>query len=457
MLPIPSTSAKLVRPHVRRHAAFWVLFVLVLPLFVFAQPDAPGHPLTGTRAELASQAVPVRADRRRPTPKPHVKPRPKLAPHGGKAVQAAAPSPGVIVAVIDGGVDITHPALASHLWINPGEIAGNGVDDDKDGFIDDVNGANLMTHGNDLQDEVGHGTHVAGIILQADPNARIMALKAGSGHFIDIGAATAAIYYAVDHGARVINLSWAFQAGSGELASALEYASAHDVLVVAAAGNFTFDNDLIPTYPASYSSATLLAVAATCDGQTLAPFSDFGKLSVSIVAPGCDVRSTVPGGGYASMSGTSMAAPAVAGAAAFLLERYPGLHAAQLKDALLGGGQPEPALANSVESGAALSLSGSLAAIASPDQTSPSAFAALSPSRVFVTERDPSYYYQEVMFSWTASSDASLAGYKIIVDGQPIAATGPSATSITLKVAPGSHTWSAMAFDRSGNETASGG
>ena len=193
-----------------------------------------------------------------------------------------------------------------------------------------------------------------------------MALKAGAGRFIDIAAAATAIRYAVDHGARVINLSWAFQAGAGFLADALKYARARDVLVVAAAGNFSFDNDVIPTYPASYSSDTLVSVAATCDGQTLAPFSDFGKLSVSIAAPGCDVRSSVPGGGYALMSGTSMAAPAAAGAAAAVLERYPKLHAVQLKAALLGGSQPEPALADTVEAGAVLTLDSSLAACGVP-------------------------------------------------------------------------------------------
>ena len=408
------------------------------------------------RADLAVTAGSFQPERKRPIPRKHpAKPKKKQKP--AKTTQSVVVPPGVIVAVIDGGVDIAHPALAGHLWVNPGEIPGNGVDDDGDGLVDDVNGASFVSDGGGLDDETGHGTHVSGIVLQADPNARIMVLKAGSGHFIDIGAATSAIHYAVDHGARVINLSWAFQSGAGFLADALEYARAHDVLVVAAAGNFSFDNDLIPTYPASYSSDTLVSVAATCDGQTIAPFSDFGKLSVSIAAPGCDVRSSVPGGGFALMSGTSMAAPAVAGAAALVLEHYPKLHAAQVKDALLGGGQPEPALVNSLEAGAALSVAGSLTAAASPDRSPPSAFAPVSPSRAFVTERDPSYYYQEVTFSWTASSDASLAGYKIVVDGRPIAAVGPSVTSTTLKIAPGSHAWSVMAYDRSGNETASAG
>ena len=407
-----------------------------------------------------TQLTPLKEDRKRPIPTKHHskgKPKSKSKPKQAKVIQAASPPPGVVVAVIDGGVDITHPVLAGHLWVNPREVAGNGVDDDNDGVVDDVNGANFVTNDNNLQDDTGHGTHVSGIVLQADPAARIMVLKAGSGHFIDIAAAATAIHYAVDHGARIINLSWAFESGAGFLADALDYARLHDVLVVAAAGNFSFDNDLIPTYPASYSSDSLVAVAATCDGQTLAPFSDFGKLSVSVAAPGCSVRSSVPGGGYALMSGTSMAAPAVAGAAALLLERYPKLTAMQLKEALLGGAQVEPALADSVESGATLSVDGSLAAAGSPDRTPPAAFASLAPSRTFVTERDPSYYYQEVTFSWTASSDASLAGYRVIVDGVPVAAVGPSVTSVALKIAPGNHAWSAVAFDRSGNETSGAG
>jgi subtilisin family serine protease len=436
-------------------AALCAAIVLPVPASpVVHSQHAVATPPIGVQAALGSRLAPLKLDRKRPIPiKRHPKAKPKSKSNLGKAAQAASPPPGVIVAVIDGGVDITHPALAGHLWVNLHEIPGNGVDDDNDGVVDDVNGANLVTDDANLQDETGHGTHVSGIILQADPTARIMVLKAGSGHFIDIAAAAGAIHYAVDHGARIINLSWAFESGAGFLADALEYARQHDVLVVAAAGNFSFDNDLIPTYPASYSSDALVAVAATCDGRTLAPFSDFGKLSVSIAAPGCSVRSSVPGGGYALMSGTSMAAPAVAGAAALLLERYPKLTAVQLKEALLGGAQVEPALMDSVQSGATLSVDGSLAAAGSPDRTAPAAFASLAPSRTFVTERDPSYYYQDVTFSWTASSDPSLAGYRVVVDGLPVAAVGSSVTSATVKIAPGTHTWFAVAFDRSGNET----
>jgi subtilisin family serine protease len=370
---------------------------------------------------------------------------------------AVASPPSVIVAVIDGGVDITHPDLRDHLWQNKAEVPGNGVDDDGNGIVDDVNGASFTTHTGDVHDDTGHGTHVSGIILQTDPSAKIMALKAGNGHFVDVPAATAAIYYAVDHGARVINLSWAFPSGDGTLAQALQYAHDHGVLVAAAAGNFGHSNDVIPTFPASYSSDTLVAVAATCDGQTLASFSNYGKLSVTIAAPGCDIRSTVPGGGYALMTGTSMAAPEVAGAAALLLERDPSAHATDIEHALLGGAQPQPGFADSVSTGATLNVGGALVALAAPDRTAPSAFRLGSPAASFATTRDPSYYYQDVTFSWSPSSDSALAGYKVVVDGAAVAATSLGQTSVTAKIPPGSHTWQVVAFDRSGNQTVAAG
>ena len=118
--------------------------------------------------------------------------------HTAHGSRAAPPAP-VVVAVIDGGVDVSHPDLQGKLWVNAGEVAGNGVDDDGDGFVDDVNGANLVSHDGNVADESGHGTHVAGIVSRYDPSVRIMALKAGHGEWIDIPAATQAVD---DHGAR---------------------------------------------------------------------------------------------------------------------------------------------------------------------------------------------------------------------------------------------------------------
>jgi subtilisin family serine protease len=372
------------------------------------------------------------------------------------AVKARRAVPAPIVAVIDSGVDVTHPALRDHLWVNPGEIPGNGVDDDHNGIVDDVNGVNLVAGNADLADDVGHGTHVAGIIAQTDPAAQIMVLKAGSGGLIDLGAATAGINYAVAHGARVINLSWATLSYDAALAQAIHSAIEHGVLVVAAAGNFGFDTDVRPVYPGSYGEPGLLSVAATCDGRTAASFSDFGKVGVELAAPGCGISSTLPGGGYGGLTGTSMAAPAVSGTAALLLGQRPQSTPAELERSILGGATPDPGLAASVSTGATLSVSGALAALAAPDRTPPAAFRPVAPAASFTTERDPSYYYQSVTFTWSPSSDDALAGYRVVLDGHPIG-VAPSATSVTTRVAPGPHTWSVVAYDRSGNETVAAG
>ena len=398
------------------------------------------------------EALAARAPQTKPKPKPKAKP--PLGRGGTTGRRGSAPT--VIVAVVDGGVDVTHPALAGHLWSNQAEVSKNGVDDDKDGIVDDVTGANFLTATGDVHDDTGHGTHVSGIIAKLDPNVKIMALKAGDEHFIDLGAAARAIYYAVAHSARIINLSWAFVSDDASLKLAIAYAGAHNVLVVAAAGNFGTDNDLRPTYPASYLSNTLVAVAATCDGQTLASFSNFGKLSVDVAAPGCDITSALPGGTYGALSGTSMAAPAVAGVAALLLERRPSTSAQDLERDILGGAQPAPALAGVLSSGASLNAAGAEAALSSPDRVRPAAFIAESPSPSFTVQQDPTYYYRSVVFSWTPSADSDLAGYRIIVDGNGIAAAAPSATSLKATIGPGTHIWSVIAYDRSGNATKAG-
>jgi subtilisin family serine protease len=444
------------RPGLRHSLS--LLVVSVVAASVAAGATRPAPPTArGARAALASTAA--KTPRKRVVRTIANK---RLARTAGEErasrstrTQAAPPPAPVIVAVIDGGVDVTHPDLQGHLWVNPGEVPGNGVDDDGDGIVDDVNGANFLSHDGNVTDESGHGTHVSGIVLHYDPSAKIMALKAGHGEWIDIAAATQAVDYAVAHGARVINLSWAFLSSDPGLAAALANAEAHGVLVVAAAGNFGFDSSLRPVYPASYSSDSLLSVAATCDGSSLASFSNFSKLGVSLAAPGCDVVSSLPGGAHGPLSGTSMASPAVAGTAALLLDHDPQATPHDLVQALLGGAQPAAQLAPVVSSGASLSVPGALQALAAPDTTPPAAFHALAPATSFATERDPSLYYTNVTFSWTPSSDAALAGYRVLVGGAPIAAVAAGATSVTAKVPPGQHTWSVVAYDRSDNTTAS--
>ncbi len=254
---------------------------------------------------------------------------------GAPAAWQQSTGTGVIVAVVDTGVDYTHPDLNPNLWRNPGEIPGDGIDNDHDGFVDDVYGANFITNTGNPMDDVGHGTHVAGIIGARGDNgvgvtgvawtARVMALKfmgPNGGYTSD---AVRAIDYAVAHGARVINASWGGAAADPALAAAVARARAAGVVVVTAAGNSAADLDRGPFYPASLATQfdNLVAVAATDRSDRLAGFSDFGRATVAVAAPGVGVWSTLPGGRYGSMSGTSMAAPFVSGAVALFWGAHP--------------------------------------------------------------------------------------------------------------------------------------
>ncbi|MEE8416065.1 MAG: S8 family peptidase [Desulfobacterales bacterium] len=232
----------------------------------------------------------------------------------------------VVVAVIDSGVDGSHPDLSGNLWTNPGEIPGNGVDDDGNGYVDDIRGWDFANKDNNPTDDNGHGTHVTGTIAAVGNNGigvagvawnvKIMALKSfradGSGLTSD---AILAIAYANLMGADVINNSW----GGGPYSQALfDMIRSSSAVVVCSAGNSGQNNDLIPHYPSSYTSANILAVAATDPNDNLAWFSNFGVTSVDVAAPGVNILSTVSGGGYDYKSGTSMAVPFATGLAALL-------------------------------------------------------------------------------------------------------------------------------------------
>ncbi|MEW5909798.1 MAG: S8 family peptidase [Thermodesulfobacteriota bacterium] len=232
----------------------------------------------------------------------------------------------VIVAVVDSGVFTSHPDLSANIWINPGEIPGNGIDDDLNGYIDDRNGWDFHDNDADPDDLNGHGTHVAGTVAAianngigiagVNWNARIMALKftdaEGSGSTSD---AIKCILYASAMGAKVINNSW----GGGGFSQALKDAiDASPAVVVCAAGNSGFNNDSIPHYPSNYSSPNLIAVAASNQNDNLAVFSNYGSTSVDVAAPGVNILSTLNNGGYGYKDGTSMATPHVSGLAALL-------------------------------------------------------------------------------------------------------------------------------------------
>jgi subtilisin family serine protease len=254
---------------------------------------------------------------------------------------------GVIVAVVDTGVDFNHPELNSQIYVNPGEIAGNGIDDDHNGYVDDTSGWDFYSNDNYADDGNGHGTHVAGIIAAAAngfgvtgvaPGAKIMPVRVlGSDGSGSSNSVAAGIRYAVDNGADIINMSLGGSL-STVIQSAIQYAQQHNVLVVSAAGN---DSGAMPTYPArlSASLSNLISVGAYNSSNVHASFSDLVGASgaVQVDAPGVAIYSTYLNGQYATLSGTSMATPEVSGLAALTLSANPSLTAAQLRNLIVAG------------------------------------------------------------------------------------------------------------------------
>jgi thermitase len=271
-------------------------------------------------------------------------------------------SSNVIVAVIDTGVLYTHKDLSTNIWNNTDEISNNGKDDDHNGYIDDVRGWNFVNSTNDPIDDLDHGTHVSGTIGAVGNNGlgvagvnwhvQIMPLKAfnsvGSGTTSD---AIEAIRYANANGASVISNSWGGDTYSQSLKDAID---ASPAVVVCAAGNSASNNDVFPVYPASYSSANIISVAATDDNDVLAGFSNYGLSSVHLAAPGTNIWSTYLDGNYSYKSGTSMATPHVSGVAALVKAVNSSLTSVQIKNILLSTVDAKKSLSGKVASGGRL-------------------------------------------------------------------------------------------------------
>ncbi len=252
----------------------------------------------------------------------------------------------VIIGVIDTGVDYVHEDLAGNIWINPGEIPDNGVDDDGNGYIDDVHGWDFINNDNDPMDDHYHGTHCSGTIAGVGNNglgvagvcwqAKIMALK-----FLDAEgkglttAAIAALEYAVANGADLTSNSWGSIFYSRALYEAIAAADTAGQLFVASAGNNGYDIDMYPVYPCGYDLDNIISVAATTPTDAKASFSNWGMTSVDLGAPGVGVISCLRDNSYGAKSGTSMAAPHVAGAAALIRSQTPILSHYEIKGVLL--------------------------------------------------------------------------------------------------------------------------
>jgi subtilisin family serine protease len=381
----------------------------------------------------------------------------------------------VNVAIIDTGIDYRHVDLDGNIWNNPADPIDH-VDNDGNGFVDDLRGIDLASGDSDPLDDSSHGTHVAGIVGAEGNNgigvagvtwkARLMALKFldrnGEGNTAD---AAEAIDYAVAAGARVINASWGGPAFSQTLYQSVKRAGEAGVLFVAAAGNSAVNADTSPDYPAAFDLPNVISVAASNPDDELLYFSNYGRTSVDLAAPGEEIYSTVRGtSSYGTFSGTSMAAPYVSGAAALYLARNPQSSAEAVRNAILSSVDLVPALSGKVATGGRLNVARMLsvgepapappAATPSADTTPPSPFRLLRPRNRYSSPR------RALRFRWQSSHDSSgIKSYKLYVDGKKRKTVrdpdGPGGrtpkTRTRLRLRGGRHRWSVRAFDYAGN------
>ena len=281
---------------------------------------------------------------------------------------------GPLIGVADSGLEYDHPDIKDNLWTNPDEIAGDGVDNDCNGYIDDVHGYNFYGQNSEIKDNHGHGTHCAGVIGAKGNNglgvtginwdAQIMTLKImdpkeKNGY---IGATIDAIAYATQMGVKILSNSW----GSDFDSKALEEAiSKFPGLFIASAGNAEkdkppTDNDKVPHFPSGYDFPNIISVASSDSGDKLSATSNYGVKTVDIAAPGVEIGSTIPGGTYGYMSGTSMAVPHVSGVAALIMSEFPELSVLEVKEAILKGGDRLEGLDDKVATGMRLNAYGAL-------------------------------------------------------------------------------------------------
>ena len=274
--------------------------------------------------------------------------------------------PNLVIAVIDEGVQWDHPDLANNMWVNTGEVAGNGIDDDGNGFVDDVYGYDFYSDDGDPMDEGGHGTHVAGTICAEANNGigivgvvqqcKIMALRFLGPQGGSTSGGIASLDYAVQMGAKISNNSWGGGGFSQALYDSIAAARDADHIFLAAAGNGGSDgigdnNDGLPHYPSNYNLPNVVSVAATDNRDEIAGFSNYGSVSVDIGAPGVDIASTYINDGYVWNSGTSMATPNVTGVVALIRSEFPDWNYQQVIDHLYSTARPAASMAGITTTG----------------------------------------------------------------------------------------------------------
>ena len=271
----------------------------------------------------------------------------------------------LVVLLVDTGIAYNHPDLRENIWNNPREIPGNGLDDDKNGVVDDVYGYNAITGSGNPLDDNGHGTHVAGIIAAKGNNQIGIAgvawnVKIATAKFLSSSGSgsLANAVKAIDYGTKlrlagnnvvVSNNSWGSSSGSIALADAIKRASNAGILFVTAAGNMAQNIDKYPVYPAAYPFPNVISVASATRSAELSYFSNYGVLNAHIAAPGSAIISTLKSNSYGNMSGTSMSAPYVSGAAVLIQSMcQTTIPMTQIKDIILNTGSYSPNLAGMV-------------------------------------------------------------------------------------------------------------
>ena len=303
------------------------------------------------------------------------------APEGWNVRSSAG---AVIVAVIDTGIKTTHQDLAANMWRNSAEIAGNKIDDDANGFVDDIFGCDAYNNDGDPTDDQGHGSHCAGTIGGTGNNGigvtgvawgvKLMGCKflsaTGSGADSD---AVRCIDYARSKGAKVLSNSWGGGGAGVSLQAAIERTRTAGLIFVAAAGNDGINTDISPSYPASLATDNIVSVAATTRTDTLASFSNYGSVTTDLGAPGDGIYSTVSTSdtAYATYSGTSMATPHVAGVLALLMAQFPTESYSSIIIRLMNGTDKIPALAGKTKSGGRLNLANALLGTTPPTPVRP--------------------------------------------------------------------------------------
>jgi subtilisin family serine protease len=390
---------------------------------------------------------------------------------GAQVAWSQSTGNGVLVAILDSGVQLDHPDLAGNLWTNPNEKP-NGKDDDNNGYVDDINGANMFSNDGNVADDEGHGTHVAGIVAAkagndiggsgVAPNASIMAVKVlDSNRSGNSTVLARGIRYAIDEGAQILNVSINGDTTTSDLTSALRYASDKGVTVVASAGNNSRDLDLTPSYPASSAEPSVLSVTAADEGGGLLGFANTGLTSVDLAAPGEMILSTARGSGYENRSGTSMAAPFVSGALALLESARPDLSQASLRAALLASA-PKRTVLSGLLGGGGLDIGAAMHQILPGGmwQATPAgAIAARSASSAVRLRTGRQIRAgRRATVRWSVTGADSVTTWRISLDGRRVATRSVDDSRVLRrKIAKaGKHSWKVVGYDAAGEQVVAG-